>query len=248
MAVLVVLIVLYGTSISVENRIRNDVEANFQEAGRLFERIQEVRFRQLRQTAILLADIPSLKASITTGDTATVNQKIREELRFLLDVDPIIPDTLIPESFYSNPDSSGLLMVTDTDGKPLGQMATQQLLPYSIAERSGIAQALEGNYPTHTYIWSQNERYFNVISVPIWLRDRLLGTLSYGFPIRQREAEQLARDFNSEVSYYVNNELLPGSFIDRDSTFLNKLAERIHTATYRVDQTGSAATINLQAD
>lgn len=73
---------LYSLGQLVELRIRDDINQNFTEAGRIFERIQDIRFRQLRQTAILLADIPSLKAAISTSDTNTVNQKIREELRF----------------------------------------------------------------------------------------------------------------------------------------------------------------------
>jgi class 3 adenylate cyclase len=246
LAVLVVLIVLYGTSISVEKRIRSDVENNFQEAGRLFERIQEVRFRQLRQTAILLADVPSLKAAITTQDTATVTQKIQEELRYLLDVDPIIPDSLIPGSYFSSADSSGLLIVTDDRGHPLGQMSTGPLVTYSIAERPGVTQALQGAYPSQSYIWNKRGRYFNVTTVPIWLRDHLLGALSYGFPIRQREAEQLATDFNSEVSYFVDGQLLAGSFIDRDSTFITQLAEQIHAATYQVNQSGDAHIVDAR--
>jgi len=234
LVILAVIIILWSTRNLVENRIREDINTNFQEAGRLFERIQEVRFRQLQQTAILLADYQSLKAAITTGDTATVNQKIREELRYLLDVDPIIPDSLLPRSYISNVDSTGLLMVTDEDGNPLGQMTDSPLPEYSIADRPSIRNALKGNYPSRANIWKKNGRYFNTITVPIWLKNQLLGTLTYGFPIRQVEAEQLARDFENEVSYYVDNRLLATSFIDEDKEFRERLTKKIHASTFEV--------------
>lgn len=101
-AVIVIALLLSLGSL-VEHRIREDIDQNFVEAGRVFERIQEIRFRQLRQTALLLAQTPSLKAAITTADTNTVNDIIREDLLPLLDFDPIIPDSLLPESFFSNP-------------------------------------------------------------------------------------------------------------------------------------------------
>ena len=249
LAVLVVIIMLVGTGNMVENRIREDINTNFREAGRLFERIQEVGYRQMRQTAILLADYPVLKAAISTGDTATVNQTIRDELRYLLDVNPVIPDTLIPQSFYSNVDSTGLLMITDPDGIPLGQMANSPLPDHSIADRPGVANALDGEgYPTHTNIWKKDGRYFNMITVPIWTQNMLVGTLSYGFPIRQIEVEQLARDFDNEVSYYVDNQLLATSFTDSPDEFLSNLAKQIHNATYNVIQKNQAATFVVSSE
>lgn len=245
LVLLAVVIILWSTRNLVEHRIREDINTNFQEAGRLFERIQEVRFRQLQQTAILLADYQSLKAAITTKDTATVNQKIQEELRYLLDVDPIIPDSLLPRSYISNVDSTGLLMVTDDDGKPLGQMSDTPLPDYSIADRPSISNALKGNYPSRANIWKKNSRYFNTITVPIWLKNQLLGTLTYGFPIRQVEAEQLATDFENQVSYYVDNRLLATSFIDSDAEFKERLTKTIHAATFEVKKQNGAYTTRV---
>lgn len=134
-AVIVIALLLSLGSL-VEHRIREDIDQNFVEAGRVFERIQEIRFRQLRQTALLLAETPSLKAAITTADTNTVNDIIREDLLPLLDFDPIIPDSLLPESFFSNPDSAGILIIADNLGKPLGRLSSSPLPSFSIADRA----------------------------------------------------------------------------------------------------------------
>jgi hypothetical protein len=166
----ILLIVLISVSNIVENRIRDEINANFNEAGKVFERIQEVRFRQLRQTAILLADIPQLKSAVTTTDIATVNQLLRDELLYLLDVDPIIPDSLIPEAYFMEPDSAGLLLITDPSGMPLGQMSTSELPTHSVADRPGITEALAFEFPEQTHIWEMENRYFNVVTVPIYCR------------------------------------------------------------------------------
>ncbi|MBO6523133.1 MAG: HAMP domain-containing protein [Balneolaceae bacterium] len=245
LVLITVLSLLIGVGQLVENRIRDDIDANFQEAGRIFERIQDIRFRQLRQTAILLADIPSLKAAISTNDTVTVTQKIRDELRYLLDFDPVIPDSLIPESFFTNPDSSGLLLISDNQGKPLGQLSTHSLPQYSIADRAGVTEALNGYMPDQTYIWKENNRYFNVITVPIWAGFNLVGTLSYGLPIRQIETEQLSRDIGMEVIFYVDDRLIATSLNNLTDSDEDQLNKRVHEDTYEVLKSKSAQTSEI---
>jgi adenylate cyclase len=243
-----VLILLISASQIVESRIQSNIDTNFVEAGRVFERIQDIRFRQLRQTAILLADIPKLKAAISTGDTTTVNQTIREELLYLLDFDPVIPDSLVPSEFYTDPDSAGLLLVCDSQGRPMGQMSSKILPKYSIADRPGMSQALQGEMPSETYIWKQDDRYFNVITIPVWAGNSLEGTLSYGFPMRQQETKQLSQDIGLEVLYYVENQLLATSFEDLPASNRNKLSKSIHSATFEVLGSGEATSIEVTLD
>lgn len=244
-----VLIIVVSLIISVgqlvEHRIKDDIDNNFKEAGRIFERIQDIRYRQLRQTAVLLADIPSLKAAISTGDTITVSQKIRGELIYLLDFDPVIPDSLIPESFYSNPDSAGLLLISDNQGKPLGQLSTHGLPKFSIADRAGVTEALNGFMPTQTHIWKENDRYFNVITIPIWAGFNLVGTLSYGLPIRQIETEQLSKDIGMQVIFYVNDKLIATTFEDLNAQDQDELTKNVHETTYGILSSQIATTSQI---
>lgn len=237
----VVVVMLFSISSIVEDRIRQNIHDNFIEAGRVFERIQEVRFRQLRQSGVLLSETPQLKAAVSTADSNTVNNLLRDDLRYLLDFDPIIPDSLVPDSFFEHPDSAGLLLISDHTGIPIGQMSSSPLPIYSIADRPGISEALQGWMPIRAYIWNENGRYFNVISVPIFLQDRILGTLSYGFPMRQLETEQLSQDIGMEISYFVNNKLIASSLSDKRDVNSEILSRQIHNATFDVVQTGSAS-------
>lgn len=241
MVLVIVMVMLYSIGSIVEKRTLENINTNFAEAGRVFERIQEVRFRQLRQSGILLSETPQLKAAVSTGDSTTINQLLRDDLRYLLDFDPIIPDSLIPDSFYDQPDSAGLLLITDNTGLPVGRMSTRPMPRYSIADRPGISAALRGLYPEQAFIWESDNRYFNVITVPIFLQDRLQGTLSYGFPMRRLETEQLSHDIGMDISYFVNNRIIASSFRGDEQSLHEYLGKQIHNASFEVNMTGSAA-------
>lgn len=115
-----------------------------------------------------------------------------------------------------------------------------------MADRLGIQEALSGEYPEHVFIWEQGGRYFNVVSVPIWSGNDILGTLSFGYPIRQLEAEQLSRDTGSEVSYFVDNTLLVTS-MSLNSAAKSEFARGIYGATFEVIQQNKATAVELSA-
>lgn len=229
LALLVLVVVLFAVSQILDNRIREDINSSFYEAGKIFEQLQEVRFRQLRQTATLVADMPYMKAAISTGDPNTINQQIRQELVDLLHFDPLISDTLASESLTTSLDSVGLVMVFDKNGVPLGQLSDTDSLQKSKSDKSGVRRALKGQYPQQSYIWKQGDNYFNVITIPVFLQDQVIAALSLGYPIRNREAELLAQVIGYEVSYYVDNKLLTtsiDSLMTKDQTILSEGIEQ----------------------
>jgi two-component sensor histidine kinase len=229
LALLVLVVVLFAVSQILDNRIREDINTNFHEAGKIFEQLQDVRFRQLRQTATLVADMPYMKAAISTGDPNTINQQIRQELVHLLHFDPLISDTLASEPLTTSLDSVGLVMVFDKDGAPLGQLSDMNDLQTSKTNRAGVQKALNGQFPQQSYIWKQGRNYFNVITIPVFLQDQVIAALSLGYPIRNREAELLAQVIGYDVSYYVDEKLLTtsiDSLVEKDQTTLSKGIEQ----------------------
>lgn len=241
------IIVLISVSLLLENRIQKDITQNFEETGRLFERIQEIRFRLLYQTAILLADVPILKGAISTGDEVTVTQIIQNDLMPLLDFDPVLPDSLLSDEYFFNPDSLGILLILDRNGYPLGQLGSSPLPRHSLADRPGIREALSGEYPDRIFLWEQYGRYFNVVTVPIWLGNDLLGTISYGYPIRQIETEQLSLDTGSEITYFVDNKMLVTSMqLDPDGKLA--FSRGVYASTFEVIQQQKALVRQVTAD
>ena len=242
-----IIVVLISVSQLLENRIQKDITQNFEETGRLFERIQEIRFRLLYQTAILLADVPILKGAISTGDEVTVTQIIQNNLMPLLDFDPVLPDSLLSDEYFFNQDSLGVLLILDRNGYPLGQLTSAPLPSHSLADRPGIREALAGEYPDRIFIWEEDGRYFNVVTVPVWLGNDLLGTISYGYPIRQIETEQLSRDTGSEVTYFVDNKLLVTSMV-MNPTEKAEFSQGVYSATFEVLTQNQAVVRQVNAE
>lgn len=243
---LVLLAVLFTVSWILENRIRKNISANFQASGKIFEQLQDVRFRQLRQAATLVAEMPYIKAAISTEDVTTVNNQINQDLVELLHFGPLISDTLSSKSsFTSLVDTVGLVMVFDRNGVPLGQLAGTELPSYSMADKAGVRTALEGQYPRHSYIWKRAERYFNVITIPVFLRGQVIAALSLGYPIRNIEAELLAQLIKYEVSYFVDNKLLATSIETLSEEDRKDLSEKIQHTAFTDLNRRSGTTIKL---
>ena len=252
---LAIILVLVGTILTfityqVSKQIVFDIEKTFVEKGELFDRIQQIRFRQLKQTAILLADVPALKAAISTGDKNTIKQKLFEELWPILDFDPSLAQMDLPEESFQNPDSSGILLICDEDGYPLAHLQSTPLPSFSIAERPGIRSALEGNYPEQSYIWELEGRFFIVITVPIWSGNDLMGTLTFGYPIRKEESYQLAKDVGSEVTFFVGSSIIASSFSDLSAEETAEFSKAIYNKAYEILFTDDVGTffINLNND
>ncbi len=246
LALIVLLVVLFTVSRILDDRIRDDINANFQEASKIFEQLQDVRFRQLRQTATLVADMPYMKAAISTGDKATVNQQIRQELAQLLHFDPLISDTLSSEPLTTSLDSVGLVMVFDQQGVPLGQLSDMNLPNRSMRNRAGLNRALEGHFPQQSYIWKRGNSYFNVITIPVYLQDQVIAALSLGYPIRNREAELLAQVIEYEVSYFVDDNLLTTSIESLNSEDRQALSGGLKNARFDVIDQQGGTTVELQ--
>ncbi len=238
--ILTVLFIALALSYQVNNRINQDIQRNFKDRADIFGRIQEIRSRQLAQSAILLADAPALRAAVSTQDAQTVNQKLNDEFRYLLDIDPIIPEDMIPQSYFENIDSAGLLVASDADGVILGQVSSHSPSRFSIAERPGISAALQGEYITSPSIWNVSGQYYTVVSIPIFSGDMVIGALSYGFPFRALEAQQLANDLESEISFFIQGSLVSTSFSGLSSDEKLELSKKISSIGIEVNTTGQS--------
>ncbi len=248
LTLLVLLVVLFAVSRILDNRIRNDINDNFNEAGKIFEQLQDIRYRQLRQTATLVADMPYLKAAISTGDVNTVSNQIREELAELLHFDPLISDTLSSKPLATSVDSVGLVMVFNEDGKSLGQLSSGQLPDQPMLKKTGVKSALEGQFPGQSHIWKRGDSYYNVITIPVTIKNQVIGALSLGYPIRNHEAELLAEVIEYEVNYFVEGQLLASSMTSLSETNKKELVEGIQNIQDRELNQNGRETVEVRMD
>ena len=246
LAVVVLSIVLFAVSQILDNQIRGDIDSSFQEAGTIFEQLQDVRFRQLRQTATLVAELPYMKAAISTGDRNTVNQQIRSDITRLLRLSPLTMDTTSSVPVSLSPDSVGLIMVFDEQGMNLGQLSEVELSDQTMRQKPGVSQALNGQFPEQSFIWKKGDSYFRVITVPVLLRNRVIAALSLGYPIRNEEAELMAQVIDYEVAYFVDDKLLNTTIPAFSGDEKMTLSQRIMDAGFQVFNAQGDTTVTMK--
>lgn len=243
---LIVIIITFSVNRIFQQSVRKSIDETFDETGQFFERIQDIQFRQLRQTAILLADNQSLKAAISTNDTSTVNAKLRDEIKYILDFFPVIPDSALSDEYFIYDNFNGLLLITDPEGIPLGQLDNRPLDQFSLAAYPQIKAALQGEYPLNSSIWKKNNTYLQAVSVPVWVGDRLLGSLTLGFPMESLEVRHLSSDTGLEIIYYIDDEIYLSSFDFKNEEDQTELNRKIHDAIFDLNMKKDAITIESE--
>lgn len=99
--------------------------------------------------------------------------------------------------------------------------------------------------PEQSYIWEEENRYFNVITVPVFVGYNLLGTLSYGLPIRHQEAIQLSDDVGMDVIFFVNDRIIAESFGTLSSSDQGIISQSMFEASYAVLTSNQASTSEI---
>jgi signal transduction histidine kinase len=180
-AVLTVLSI--GVAVFVINRTataraEEDLERSLEEAGTLVEQFQSLLFEHLVREARLIADLPKLKAAVSVDHEPTV-QPLAADYRKQIDAD--------------------LFLVTNRAGVTLGLSDDLGLSPAAVAGFDGTTQAKEGHETVS--FWPRPEGLLQVVSVPIYLDNEILGTLTAGVSLDRRLATRIKALTRTEVVF-----------------------------------------------
>lgn len=200
--------VLLFISNKIESQTREQIQANFERTRNTFERIQQYRFDRLLESCILISEQPQFKANV---DLARNN------------IDDVIHQTVLFNAFeFKELVVSDLIIITNSKGELI--VRTDKPDKYGI-DYSGfpfIKSALDGNDPEYVSVYIEEENVFQVVSVPILLRNDILGTLTLGFKIKKEDADQLKIDTKSEVSFLLNHKIIATTLEDEQALDLSK--------------------------
>ncbi len=177
LAIVAIGLAMYLVSARVTREAEAELERGLMQSGALVEEHRRALSHDFVLLARLVADLPKFKAAVETQDAPTV-RPIADEYRRQLDAD--------------------LLLVTDRHGALLfgdGNDRTPGELP-------GVADGLKGREAAA--FWPHPHGILEVVTVPIAVgRDtpEVLGTLSAGFLLDDRRAEQFKRATASEIAF-----------------------------------------------
>lgn len=170
-AVLSMALVLGYVTVQVTRQAEGELRRQLEEAGRIVDQHHRVRMETGRERALLMADVPMLKAAVATGDPPTVERLTRD---------------------YPERVGGDLLLVTDANGEVLARRGG--LLPDE-ARRSKAAEGFvveEGRLVEFFTV--------PIVLGPGGEAPELLGGLTLGFVLNDAVTHRLASLTGSHVA------------------------------------------------
>jgi signal transduction histidine kinase len=177
LAIVAIGLAMYLVSARVTREAEAELERGLIQSGALVEEHRRALSHDFLLLARLVADLPKFKAAVETQDAPTV-RPIAEDYRRQLDADLLLITDRRGERLYG-----------DYDGGAEGQLPA-------------ISEALQGHEAAA--FWPHPRGILEVVTVPIAVGrevPEVLGTLSAGFLLDDRRAEQFKRATASEIAF-----------------------------------------------
>jgi signal transduction histidine kinase len=177
LAIVAIGLAMYLVSARVTREAEAELERGLIQSGALVEEHRRALSHDFLLLARLVADLPKFKAAVETQDAPTV-RPIAEDYRRQLDADLLLVTDRRGERLYGN-----------YDGGAEGRLPA-------------IAEALQGHEAAA--FWPHPRGILEVVTVPIAVGrevPEVLGTLSAGFLLDDRRAEQFKRATASEIAF-----------------------------------------------
>ncbi len=175
----------------VSSRLRSEAEAelrrDLQEAASLVDQQRETQFDTFTRTARLIADLPKFKAVIELGDAPTI--------------DPIVRD-------YQQQAGADLFLVTDPDGRVLGQVGGTPAILEPVDGAPGMARARLGT--AAMAFWPHPRGLLQVVNVPVTIgleNPELLGTLTVGYLIDDERAATFKALTGADIAFALDGQV-----------------------------------------
>jgi signal transduction histidine kinase len=166
---------------SVQSQVRNEIFADLRNSAETFQNFQLEREATLTHSAELLADLPNLRALMTTRDTATIQDASAH----------LWPLT-----------GSDLFVLSDRSGEVVALHTITPGLSRDLAQ-TFLQKSLEQSSSGHW--WFGSRHLYEVFIKPIYfgpaLANRLLGFLAVGYEIDDRLAAEVSRIAASQVAF-----------------------------------------------
>src|SRR5579864_4679824 len=173
---------------SVQTQVRNEIFADLRNSADTFQNFQREREATLTRSAELLADLPNLRALMTTQDEATIQDASADLWR------------LAGSDLFVLADRSGRVVALHTITPGFGRTLAQEFLPSSL-DQSSAGQWWFGGH--HLYEVFLKPIYFGPASA-----NRLLGFLAVGYEIDDHLAAEVSRIAASQVAFSYGNAIV----------------------------------------
>src|SRR5437588_431066 len=173
---------------SVHKQVKKEIFADLQNSVSTFQNFQRERELSLSRSAELLADLPTLRALMTTQHAATIQDASAEQWRLA---------------------GSDIFVLADRAGRVAALHTTSQGFTREMAQASlntSFSQAAASHW------WYGAQHLYELCLKPIYFgpatENRLLGFLAIGYEIDDRVASQVSRIAASQVAFYYGDDIV----------------------------------------
>src|SRR5438876_2077729 len=171
---------------SVQSEARQAIFSDLHNSVATFQNFQREEERSLSDSADLLADLPNLRALMTTNHEATIQDGSTRSWRL---------------------GGSDLFVLADRSGKVVALHTTTSGFTRDMAQTS-LAASLE----RQDHWWFGAQHLYEVFLKPIYFgpasANRLLGFLAVGYEIDDRLAAEVSRISASQVAFYYGDTIV----------------------------------------
>lgn len=185
---------------SVQSEVRQEIFSDLHNSVGTFQSFQREQEITLSHFADLLADLPNLRALMTTNHEVTIQ-------------DASMPLwQLAGSDLFVLADRTGRVVALHTDTPGFTRAMAQRSLSFSLERQE--------------HWWFGAKHLYEIFLKPIYFgpasANRLLGFLVIGREIDQPVAEQISRIANSRVAFYYNNAIVTSTLTPTNETELLK--------------------------
>ncbi|HXN24847.1 MAG TPA: HAMP domain-containing sensor histidine kinase [Candidatus Dormibacteraeota bacterium] len=185
---------------SVQAEIRNEIFGRLHDSVVTFRTVQRQREMTLTRSAELLANIPTLKALMTTRDAITIQDGSGDLWR------------LAGSELFLLSDKAGRVVALHTATPGITRGTAQELLKASLGDDEA------------RHWWYERGHLYEVFLQPIYFgpatENRLLGVLAVGYEIDHRVAHEVSRVSASEVAFRYGDSIVASTLSPLQETEL----------------------------
>ncbi len=199
LVVVVIAVVLTIIDRQLEQQTTEKIGQDFLSTYQNFDRFLRLRNARLEESCLLISELPLLKAQLSTKDPATIKDYILHQ-----------------EESPARVVQVDILTLTDDHGRVLFRLNDPDRSGDTLASLSFVKHALEGRVPSPDEIttWVNDGKLYQIASVPVVLQPYVIGTLTLGEELTQKEVDLIKQDTKSEITFILDNRIVASTLSD----------------------------------
>jgi len=201
--VMVVMVVLVAVTVFVVNRsitrqFQTEAQKTLATANNVFNKLQSIRSDDLLVRFRSLANEPRWRAAFQSGDVATMHQPLLDLLR----------EESVKVVFYTS--ASDQVLDGETDDSELS------VASFEAAASPSVKKALSGPGTVDTV--SVENKLYDVISVPVYVDNGLIGILTLGSEIGGTDATKFSQLTHAQIALLADGKVVASTLSGADAT------------------------------